>query len=113
MTDNTGFDSMYMNAGPSISSDNEKRRTDGIYKETNKAQGSPRLTTTNNVRNDEMDDSNDDLYVNEAVTDILIEHLESAIAVKQENENNGFRKEYTVGFISLIYFLIYVACLKI
>ncbi|XP_056002087.1 uncharacterized protein LOC125661665 isoform X2 [Ostrea edulis] len=94
MTDNTGFDSMYMNAGPSISSDNEKRRTDGIYKETNKAQGSPRLTTTNNVRNDEMDDSNDDLYVNEAVTDILIEHLESAIAVKRENENNGFRKEY-------------------
>ncbi|XP_056002085.1 uncharacterized protein LOC125663226 isoform X2 [Ostrea edulis] len=94
LTHNAGFDNLYANADPGLSTETKKRRTNGTYKEPNKAHESSKLATTKNVGDEEMDDSHDDLYMNETVTEIPIDRLESAIAEKQENDDNGFRKEY-------------------
>lgn len=107
MNDNAGFHNLYANADPGLGTETKKKRTNGTYTEPNKAQESSKLATTTNVGEEEMDDSHDDLYMNETVTDIPIDRLESAIAEKRENDDDEFRKEYAVGFISLVYLLKY------
>jgi hypothetical protein len=105
MADNAGIDHLYVNANPGLRTDNDKR-VNGTHKEPNKPQSFPLLSTTNDAGINEMDDGVDDLYVNESFIDIPIDRLESVIAEKRRNDNDAFRKEYAVGFITFVYLLI-------